>query len=46
MSVLITIIVVAGAAAAVVGGIIAGQRDPEPALIPIRVRPPRRTTDD
>lgn len=46
MGVLITIIVAVGAAAAVVGGIIAGQREPEPALIPIRVTPPRRTADD
>ncbi|WP_277619155.1 hypothetical protein [Ilumatobacter nonamiensis] len=42
---LITIIVAVGAAAAVVGGIIAGQREPEPALIPIPVKP-RRSADD
>jgi len=44
--VLITIIVAVGAAAAVVGGIIAGQREPEPALIPIPVKRPSRSRDD
>jgi hypothetical protein len=44
--VLITIIVAVGAAAAVVGGIVAGQREPEPALIPIPVKRPRRSSDD
>jgi hypothetical protein len=39
--VLITIVVV-GAAIAVAGGAIAGQRDSEPAMIPIRVERPRR----
>jgi hypothetical protein len=44
--VLIEIIVAVGAAAAVVGGIVAGQRRPEPALIPIPVKRPRRLSDD
>jgi len=44
--VLIEIIVAAGAAAAVVGGVVAGQRKPEPALIPVPVERPRRTSDD
>jgi hypothetical protein len=44
--VLIEIIVAVGAAAAVVGGIAAGQRKPEPALIPIPVKRPRRSSDD
>jgi hypothetical protein len=44
--VLITIIVAVGAAAAVVGGIVAAQRDPEPALIPVPVKRPRRPSDD
>jgi hypothetical protein len=43
---LITIIVAVGAAVAAAAGVIAGQRDPEPALIPIPVKRPRRTTDD
>ena len=44
--VLIEIIVAVGAAAAVVGGIAAGQRRPEPAPIPIPVKRPRRSSDD
>jgi len=44
--VLITIIVAIGAAAAVVGGIIAAQSEQEPALIPIPVKRPRRSADD
>ncbi len=43
---LITIIVAVGAAAAVIGGVIAGQRDPEPALIPVPVKGPRRPQAD
>jgi hypothetical protein len=43
---LITIIVAVGAAAAVAAGVIAGQREPEPALIPIPVKRPRRSADD
>ncbi|MFK8026154.1 MAG: hypothetical protein AB8G26_19525 [Ilumatobacter sp.] len=43
---LITIIVAVGAAAAVVGGIIAGQQEPEPALIPVPVKRPRPAADD
>ncbi|MFK7917293.1 MAG: hypothetical protein AB8G14_04380 [Ilumatobacter sp.] len=43
---LITIIVAIGAAAAVIGGAIATQRDPEPALIPIPVKTPRRPRSD
>jgi hypothetical protein len=46
VGVLIEIIVAVGAAAAVVGGIAAGQRRPEPALIPIPVKRPRRSSDD
>jgi hypothetical protein len=46
IDVLIEIIVAVGAAAAVVGGIAAGQRKPEPALIPIPVKRPRRSSDD
>ena len=44
--VLIEIIVAVGAAAAVVGGIVAGQHKPDPALIPIPVKRPRRSSDD
>jgi hypothetical protein len=44
--VLITIIVAVGAAAAVIGGVVAGQREPEPALVPIPVKRPRRSHDD
>jgi len=43
---LITIIVAVGAAAAVIGGAIAAQREPEPALIPIPVKRPRRPQTD
>ena len=43
---LITIIVAVGAAAAAAAGVIAGQREPEPALIPVRVDRPRRRTSD
>lgn len=43
---MIEIIVAAGAAAAVVGAIAAGQRKPEPALIPVPVKRPRRSSDD
>ena len=43
---LITIIVVAGAAAAAAAGVIAGQREPEPALIPIPVKRPSRRRQD
>ncbi|MEP1126594.1 MAG: hypothetical protein ABJH68_22135 [Ilumatobacter sp.] len=43
---LITIIVAVGAAAAAIGGVIATQREPEPALIPIPVNPPRRPRPD
>ncbi len=42
--VLITIIVAVGAAV-VAAGVVAGQRDPEPALIPIPVKRPRRRAD-
>ncbi len=44
--VLIEVIVAVGAAAAVVGAVMAGQRKPEPALIPIPVKRPRRSSDD
>jgi hypothetical protein len=43
---LITIIAVLGTAAAVIGGVIATQREPEPALIPIPVKRPRRPQAD
>ena len=42
----IEVIVAVGAAAAVVGAVMAGQRKPEPALIPIPVKRPRRSSDD
>ncbi|MDG1267725.1 MAG: hypothetical protein P8O03_15540 [Ilumatobacter sp.] len=35
-----------GAAAAVVGAIMVGPRKPEPPLIPIPVKRPRRSSDD
>ena len=44
--VLIEIIVAVGAAAAAVGAIVAGQHKPDPALIPIPVKRPRRSSDD
>lgn len=43
---LITIVVTVGAAAAVIGGVIAAQREPDPALIPIPVKRPRRQRPD
>lgn len=43
---LITIIVTVGAVAAAIGGVIATQREPEPALIPIPVDRPRRPRAD
>lgn len=43
---LITIIVAIGAVAAVIGGVIATEREPEPALIPIPVKRPRRLQTD
>lgn len=46
MAMLITIIAALGAAAAVIGGLIATQREPEPALIPIPVKRPRRSQAD
>ncbi|WP_420453020.1 hypothetical protein [Ilumatobacter sp.] len=39
---LITIITTIGAAAAIASGVVAGRRDPEPAMIPIPVDRPRR----
>gem|GEM_PF-4733166 len=43
---LITIIVAVGAAAAVIGGIVASQGEPEPAMIPVPVKPRRRRSRD
>ncbi|MFN3255016.1 MAG: hypothetical protein ACE37B_04925 [Ilumatobacter sp.] len=43
---LITIIVAVGAAVAGAIGVIGSQRDPEPALIPVPVRRPRRPRRD
>lgn len=40
--VLITIIIVAGAAAVAAAGVVAGQREPELAMIPVPVERPRR----
>lgn len=40
--VLITIVVVVGAAVAAAAGAVAGQREAEPAMIPVRVDRPRR----